>query len=63
MRDTIPTDFSELSQQASERRARTLVELVIDVLNSWDEPGGDSTRSSFQAAESGTIARRRDDGW
>lgn len=63
MRDTVQTDFSELSQKASERRARTLVELVIDVLNALDEPGGDSTSSSFQAAESGTIAKRRDDGW
>lgn len=51
MRDTVQTVFSELSRQASERQARTLVELVIDLLEALDEHDVDSTSSSSQAAD------------
>jgi hypothetical protein len=51
MRDTVQMHFSELSRQASETQARTLVELVIDVLDALDEHDGDSTSSRSQAAD------------
>ncbi|MBZ5650586.1 MAG: hypothetical protein LAO18_08895 [Acidobacteriia bacterium] len=60
MSGTVQKEFRELGRQVSEKQARTLVELVIDVLNTLDEQRHHAVSKEPQSAvvERAVKARR-----
>lgn len=60
MSGTVQKGFRELGRQVSEKQARTLVELVIDVLNALDEQRHHAVSKEPQSAvvERAVKARR-----